>query len=169
MEDEMIKCHVCGTAMESRRENHRYTQSGLSNVTIVNLEVRHCPNCGEREYVFPRIAQLHRLLAFMTAKQPIALVGEQIRYLRKYLGWSREQFASIMGVETETISRWEHDKAKMGKSADRLLRVFVFTKNPVEEYDPAELANVGKDQGKPTMFRVSASPSGWDPAPAMAA
>jgi putative zinc finger/helix-turn-helix YgiT family protein len=165
----MIKCHLCGTAMESRRENHRYTQSGLSNVTIVDLEVRHCPNCGEREYVFPKIAQLHRLLAFQTAKQPVALVGEQIRFLRKYLGWSREQFASIMGVEGETISRWENDKAKMGKAADRLLRVLVFTKAPVQEYDPSELADVGKP-GKPTMMRVAANSAGWAAAePAVAA
>ncbi len=166
----MIKCHVCGSAMESRRENHRYTECGLSNVTIVNLEVRHCTNCGERQFVFPRVAQLHQLLAVTTAKVPDALTGEQIRFLRKYLGWSRDEFAGIMGVEAETVSRWENDKAKMSKAAERLLRVHVFIMNPVEEYDPESLVNMGKRDGKkPTMLRVTSSPRGWDTAPALAA
>jgi transcriptional regulator with XRE-family HTH domain len=104
----------------------------------------------------------------MTAKQSVILAGEQIRFLRKYLGWSREEFAAIMGVEGETISRWENNKAKMGKAADRLLRVFVFTQNPAEEYHPQELAQVGK-KGKPTMMRVAAGVRSWDAAPAAAA
>ena len=46
-------------------------------------------------------------------------------------------------------------------------RVFLFTKDPIEECDPNELAEMGKP-GKPMMLRVAANSHGWDPAPAMA-
>jgi putative zinc finger/helix-turn-helix YgiT family protein len=154
--------------METRRENHKYTECGLSNVLILDLEVRYCAACGERQYVFPRLAQLHKLLAVVTAQQAASLTGEQIRFLRKHMGWSRSEFADLIGVEGETVSRWEHGRAPMSASAERLLRLLVFREKPVEEYPSEQLAKVGKP-GAPKTVRVSSNARGWNAAADMTA
>src|SRR5260370_42646785 len=48
--EKMMKCE-CGTEMKSRKENYRYTESGLDNVILLGVEVRRCPSCGLSEVV----------------------------------------------------------------------------------------------------------------------
>jgi len=50
---ETKRCRVCGTPTEVRRENYKYDASGLDNITLENIEVRHCPKCGERQALIP--------------------------------------------------------------------------------------------------------------------
>src|SRR5579862_980907 len=129
-----MNCPECGTKMKVEHEDHHYTESGLANVWLAGLEVRACPKCGETERVIPRLAQLHRLLAATVAEQPEKLTGAEIRYLRKSLGWSGEDFAATFGVRPETISRWENDKEPMGATAERLLRLAALREKPLSEY-----------------------------------
>jgi len=131
-----MKCGRCTGVMKSTRGAHRYTESGLSNVTLLNVEIRHCPECGEREIVIPRIEELHRLIARTVATEPARLNSEQIRFLRKWLGWSSSDFALMMGVRPETVSRWEGKGTgyQMPPTAERLLRLMVANQEPTEKY-----------------------------------
>jgi YgiT-type zinc finger domain-containing protein len=54
---EAKRCRVCGTPTEVRRENYKYDASGLDNITLQNIEVRHCPKCGERQALIPSLAE----------------------------------------------------------------------------------------------------------------
>jgi YgiT-type zinc finger domain-containing protein len=79
MEDQVtMKCVECGGQLKSTRGAHRYTESGLSNVTLMNVETRQCPACGAREVVIPRMDELHRLIALTTAKEQARLDAEQV-------------------------------------------------------------------------------------------
>ncbi len=127
-----MKCPECKTEMESRKVNHKYTESGLPNVVLVGIEVRHCPKCGEEQIVIPRLEELHRVIAFKVASQAARLNGAEIRFLRKWLGWSGATFAKTIGVAAETVSRWENDKEAMGTTAERLLRLMAIRQKPVE-------------------------------------
>src|SRR2546428_271217 len=99
-----MKCMACREAyLTSRRETVKYDESGLSFVTLANVEVRTCPNCGEREIVLPRIEELHRVIALQLANKPGPLVSEEIRFLRKYLGYSGGAFAKLTGHQPETV------------------------------------------------------------------
>jgi putative zinc finger/helix-turn-helix YgiT family protein len=130
-----MKCVQCAGTMKSTRGAHRYTESGLSNVTLLNVELRSCPACGEREVVIPRIEELHRLIARTLAESPASLVPEQIRFLRKWLGWSSSDFALMMGVRPETVSRWEAKTGyQMPATAERLLRLLVANHEPITQY-----------------------------------
>ena len=91
-----MKCLHCGGKMTSTRGAHRYTESGLSDVTLYNVEIRSCPECGEREIVIPKIEQLHRFMARETIKRPGRLEAEQVRFLRRWLGFSAADFASAI-------------------------------------------------------------------------
>lgn len=155
-----MKCDACGEPMISARENYSYTASGLPYVTLVGVEVRRCKACGEHEVVLPKIEQLHRAIALgVVAKRP-RLTAAEIRFLRKYLGWSGADFAKHMGVTPESVSRWENDREQMGAVADRLLRLMVVTRAPVSEYELDTLAEL-EDESAPVRLRLEAARGGW--------
>lgn len=131
-----MKCVNCGSEMKSATGTHRYTESGLSNVTLVGVKVRTCPECGEREVSIPKTADLHRQIARTISRERGTLGPEEIRFLRKWLGYSSADFALVMGVRPETVSRWENRDAgfPMAPTADRLLRLLVSNQEPIEKY-----------------------------------
>lgn len=151
-----MKCINCGGAMKSATGTHRYTESGLPNVTLVGVELRTCPNCGEREVSIPRVETLHRMIARAIIKSQAVISPEEIRYLRKWLGYSSADFALVMGVRPETVSRWENKDAAfpMATTADKLLRVLVATREPVDKY-PIDLRKT-PTRAKPEPMKLRA-------------
>ncbi len=121
-----MKCE-CGTEMKSRKENYRYTESGLDNVILLGVEVRRCRSCGRSEVVLPRLEELHRTIARTVATGSSPLRPQEIRFLRKYLGYSGADFARVIGVSPETLSRWENGKAEPSRMVDLLLRYMALT------------------------------------------
>src|SRR2546425_3135547 len=101
-----MKCTECGTQMKARRENYRYDECGLRHVTLMGIEVRRCPRCGNYEVSIPHVEKLHRLIARVVIEKTTRFTGEEVRFLRKSLGWSGSDFAKRMGVTDETVSRW---------------------------------------------------------------
>src|SRR5260370_836362 len=108
-----MKCPSCSAKMTTSRENFRYDASGLGNVTLANVEVSRCPECGEYQVVIPAIEQLHAALAEALVRQRARLRSEEVRFLRKYLGLSGPDFARIMDAAPETVSRWETGRQQM--------------------------------------------------------
>ncbi len=140
-----MKCTECRQSeMVSTREAYRFVESGLPNVVLLDTEIRTCPKCGARGAVIPDVEGLHRTLALAIISQPNPLVPHEVRFLRKWLGWSGVDFARHMGVTAETVSRWESaDSGKpISATADRLLRVLVARGEPVASYPTEKLAEI---------------------------
>ncbi|MGD0092118.1 MAG: type II TA system antitoxin MqsA family protein [Planctomycetota bacterium] len=163
-----MKCFECGTEMKVSRETRRDKESGLPNVTLKNVEVRRCLACGAEDVVIPRIEELHRLLAKALLHKPGRLTGPEVRYLRKYLGWSSEDFAACMGVVRETISRWENGHEPMSPQAERLLRLAVAHEQPIEDYRVRDLCAVDQGQDEPAWVTASLVERKWELATAVA-
>jgi putative zinc finger/helix-turn-helix YgiT family protein len=162
MEDWAMTCIACGGAMKTTRENVKYDASGLPGVTLMNVEVRRCPACGETEYVIPDIEGLHRSLAYAIIRKPALLAPVEIRFLRKFLGWSGADFAKYMGTTVESVSRWENDKLSMSPPADRLLRMMVASTSPVQDYALETLTHITpRTTTKPLRMGVTRGKSGW--------
>jgi len=125
-----MKCPNCTLPMSTSRENHGYEASGLPHVTLVGVEVRRCAGCGAEEVVIPKLDQLHMALVRAVIERPARLAPQEIRFLRKHLGWSGSELARHMGVTPESVSRWENAREPMGPVADRLLRTMVTTTLP---------------------------------------
>ena len=128
-----MSCTVCGTAMKTKRENYRYDAVGLPGITLKDVAVSRCPKCGEYEVAIPRIEDLHRTIAHAVIEKRERLTPAEIRFLRKYLGWSGADFAAHVGATPETVSRWETGGTPMGVTADRLLRLMVASRQPVAD------------------------------------
>jgi putative zinc finger/helix-turn-helix YgiT family protein len=154
-----MKCKRCGSAAHSERENYDYSSSGLP-VTLVGVEVRSCPSCGEKSAAIPNIEGLHRAIAIAVAHKPARLTGGEVRYLRKYLGWSGADFAKNIGVSAEIVSRWENDREQIGAANDRLLRLLVANAEPVSHYPVEDLAQIA-DEAKPVLVRAKVSRGEW--------
>jgi putative zinc finger/helix-turn-helix YgiT family protein len=165
MEEEVMRCPNCAGETVSCRENHQYRECGLDYVTLVNVEVIACQACGARGAVIPGLESLHRVIARTVAQLPWCLDGREIRFLRKYLGFSAADFANALATRPETISRWENDKANMSESMERFLRLMVFNQKPAEAYPQEELArrHERRPKKKPATFLFSKKGSRWAP------
>jgi putative zinc finger/helix-turn-helix YgiT family protein len=153
-----LNCTTCGTPMHTSREDVVYDAAGLSDVILRGVEVSRCPGCDEREVAIPRLPALHRALARIVVGKPGRLTGPEIRFLRKYLGFSGADFAEAMGSDPSTISRWENGKEPMNKHADRLLRLMVLIGKRVQKY---HLANVARDDAGPSHYEATPEGDGW--------
>jgi YgiT-type zinc finger domain-containing protein len=80
-----MKCLHCNGNMTERQEVRR-SYSGLEDVIIEGVLVRHCPNCGEEEVGYSNVEQLHTQLALQLARKKTALTPNEIRFLRTWLG-----------------------------------------------------------------------------------
>jgi putative zinc finger/helix-turn-helix YgiT family protein len=160
MEREAMTCIQCGGKLTMKRENYRYIASGLSNVTLLGVKVRRCAKCGDHEVVIPHIEELHRVLAAAVVREKSRLSKDGIRFLRKYLGYSGVDFAKVVGVSAETISRWENGKEKMGSSAEKLVRMLVVHTQPTRHYPIESLAAITEGR-KPKPLGVRPKGNGW--------
>lgn len=159
-----MKCLQCRTQMQSTRENYRWDASGMPNVVLVDVEIRRCPACGEHTVMIPRMEELNRSLAMTLIAQPGRLPPQEIRFLRKWLGWSGQDFARHFGVTATTVSRWESidDPSPMGGTAERLLRLSVAHGQPACEYPVSRLAEL--DETAPPLKLIGLKPNrtGWE-------
>ncbi len=155
----MTQCLVCGGPTKKRREKHyRYTECGLPNVVIEDaVKVATCEQCGETYTSIPAIEGLHRQIAAAVIRKKRRLAPAEIRFLRKYLGWSGTDFARHTGTKRE------NGRTLMGPQADRLLRLLVAKETPVVEYSVDVLAEVAADDGPTTPVRIELEkgPKGW--------
>jgi DNA-binding transcriptional regulator YiaG len=49
--------------------------------------------------------------------------GREIRAIRKRLGLSQSKLADVVGVQRNTVARWERDELQIGEPAARLIRI----------------------------------------------
>jgi putative zinc finger/helix-turn-helix YgiT family protein len=157
-----MKCHECrGTEIEVRHENHRYDESGLPNVVLLDVEVRHCSKCGTDELVIPRMAGLHRSIALALIGKTDRLTPAEIKFLRKSLGWSQTDFAKSLHVADETANRWEAGKRPMEDGYELALRLAVAQGQQIEDYDVSRLADIGVGEQRATRLSMKVGDAGW--------
>jgi len=77
-------------------------------------------------YAIPNPDELNAIVALLRANNPIKLNGQEIRYLRRSLGWRAVRLAKELRIQPEVLSRYENDKNAIGEVYEQLLRAFVF-------------------------------------------
>lgn len=128
-----MKCLSCGGAMVAHKERYNYRESGLDYVTIEDATVYRCPNCGDTMLDMGHFEDLHRAIAEKLAQPEYPLRGPEIRFIREYLGLSGKEFAVLLGVRAEMVSKWENDKASPGSVSERLIRLIATKKRLLPE------------------------------------
>jgi len=149
-----MKCPNCERAeLIESLENYHYQECGLNNVTLVEIKVRKCPECGNVMPRIPNIEGLHDAIAHDLIKGEERLAAPEIVFLRKYLGWSCGDFAKNMHTDRPQISKWEHGKVPMSKPYELLLRGMVAYGKKIEDYASHEAAKKKTYRARPLMFK----------------
>ncbi len=166
MGDVMSKCHRCGKAdLVPGRGTVEYEQSGLPYpVLLAGVPIRRCPACGEEVITVPDPEGLHRALALHIVRVKRPLEPKEVRFLRKYLDWSADRLAIVMGIDPKTLSRWENGRQKLGPVAERFLRLLILQRLEADTQAFADdvLARLGKGASEPCApVRLASSPKGW--------
>ena len=118
------RCTECGEAQRLTRATTDYPESGLDNVKLVDVPVWECGN-GHQEVEIRKAEQLHGLLVNALISKPTALLGPEIRFLRKELGMSGRMFARHLGMTAEHLSRLETGRRTVSPPTSVLVRLAV--------------------------------------------
>lgn len=119
------RCSNCGENAKRVRTNYLFRESGLNNVVLKDIEVIKCHHCGNEDPVIHRLADVMKQIARALVEKPFALRGEEIRFLRKYLGMNGDTFAGFLHADKSVLSRWENNQAGIGSKSDLLIRAIV--------------------------------------------
>jgi len=118
-----ISCLECGGALRAVRKDYPFAESGLSNVILKNVEVLVCDRCNTETPRLPRLNDLMRTIALAVIAKPYALEGQDVRFLRKFLGLTNEAFAAILIIDKSHLSRVETGSMPVSSMVDRLVRL----------------------------------------------
>jgi putative zinc finger/helix-turn-helix YgiT family protein len=123
-------CRECGGKASLVRKDYRFTESGLDNVVLKDIEVVVCPQCGSESPRIPNHDDLMRTIAIALIDMPSELSGNEVRFLRKLLGRSGEQFAQMLGIDRSHLSRIENGAMAVSRQTDRLVRTLALIHQP---------------------------------------
>jgi putative zinc finger/helix-turn-helix YgiT family protein len=161
MESEMTTCMDCGASQRVQKDQTvAYDFGGLPHVALKGIDVRVCEN-GHREYVIPAVEGLHSLIAHTLALKPSRLASDEIRFMRKFLGYSQADFAPRMGVAPESVNRWESGAIQMAAPAERLLRLAVLMLDPVSNYKTLDLFAKLTEKREPARMALRRKANEW--------
>ena len=142
-----MMCAICENKKPLKTTSvraYRYKESGLDNVILHGVKESRCEACGEVYYSFGDIDKLHHLIAHHLIRKTEVLTGQEIRFLRKFLGFSSAAFAKLVGYELEHLSRVENGKHDVQKTFDHLVRMLVAKQLPDRDYNLQDLLLDGK-------------------------
>lgn len=137
-----MKCVMCDNQNKLKSkiiDTHKYKECGLDNVILHGVTVSKCEQCGEEYFNFGNIDKLHLLIASTLIKKDSNLSGKEVRFLRKYLGYSATVFSKLVGYKNEHLSRIENEMSPVQEIFDKLIRYLVLEKMPNRDYSMQDL------------------------------
>lgn len=135
----MSTCIRCNEEMTTTEGSWDYVECGLDNVRLENVEIHACAACGNRAVVLPNIEGLHAAIAAILAAKPGPLEARELRFMRQYLGYARDDLAPLLQVSVEDLDDFEQGSRQMPPLLERFLRLSALTKRPVALYPPERL------------------------------
>lgn len=157
-----MKCPDCARAeLVEQVQNYHYRECGLNNVTLAEIIVRICPECGSLAPKIPRIEALHDCIAHALIQKEERLNPAEIVFLRKSLGWSGSLFAENMHSDRSQVSKWENGKVVMSTSNELLLREVVARGKKIEDYARIDAARKNTHKVVSLLVRMDAVKRQW--------
>jgi len=118
-----MNCVKCNTAMTAIKDKpYRYTECGLDNVEIIGITVYRCESCEEEYVSIPKVKELHNVLGEMICMKDGRLLGKEVVFLRKEMRKNGREFALMLDITAEHLSRIEHDAKTVTNTLGKLIR-----------------------------------------------
>jgi transcriptional regulator with XRE-family HTH domain len=145
----MDKCAKCGADVRTEVLPCYEAKNELQGMGVALFDCvkqSKCSGCGATQEFIPDMVGLLSAVAVCRATVPWKLHGYEIRFLRKAIELSAKDFARVLEVSQETLSRWENDKAPIGPANEKLLRIVVgltlAEKAPGIFFDPEQVTSM---------------------------
>jgi putative transcriptional regulator len=105
----------------SRKRLH-YTMCGLDNVFLVNgFKLRSSPYGAG--FSVENIDGLHAAIGKRLIQERKTLSGKEVRFLRHEMDLSQNRLATLLGVDEQTVARWEKGQVNISGPADKMIRL----------------------------------------------
>jgi DNA-binding transcriptional regulator YiaG len=123
------QCGNCGKTAQVVRRNYHFEEMGIP-VELLRIDVVKCSHCGNIDPIIPNMNELMHTLALAVICSPCKLNGEEVRFLRKYVGKSAVEFSRFLHVDHTHLSKVENDRTEIGIRLDKLVRFLVLNLSP---------------------------------------
>ncbi|WP_018148928.1 helix-turn-helix domain-containing protein [Henriciella marina] len=121
----------------AEREPYHYVQCGLDNVFLYDGYELEC--IDEEEYVRVRnVEELWKGIGISVATEARELQPKEIRFLRNHMELTQDDLAKKLGVEPQTLARWEKSQTKLPGPADLAIRTLFLT-SPAAQPEGSEI------------------------------
>ena len=101
---------------------YQYTECGLSYVYLKNGYAL-TQEEGDSYFSVSEMEGLHRVIGKHILNQGLPITGEQARFLRIELNYSQKQLGELLGVDSQTVARWEKEQTSgISRAVDATLR-----------------------------------------------
>lgn len=151
-------CIECGEALRKERRDYHFTESGLNNVVLKDVEMLVCDRCGIEIPRLPRLNDLMTTIALAIVAKPYKLEAQDVRFLRKFLDLTSERFAKILNVDKSHLSRVENGSTPVSDMADRLIRLVALGLGEGFEGKAKSIINRFKVTRQPKRLRLMVHP-----------
>lgn len=121
MDDEAL--HFVHTECDEKAP-FQYRACGLDNVYLRSGYEQRIVR-GETYTAVQDAEDLHEAIAEHLVLRRKTLRGQEVRFLRKLLGWTQADAGDALGMSDQSVARYEKDQGVLEGPADRLFRLYV--------------------------------------------
>jgi YgiT-type zinc finger domain-containing protein len=134
---------------------------GMKSVRVENLPALVCSSCGEVTVTGPVVEGVSLALAVLIL-QRVELDQIEVRFLRKLLGDTQEEFAKKLCVERVTVNRWENAKEPIAGITAKAIQLHACVRlcprsSTFEKLKEALTAMAPRRAPKPRSYRLDGS------------
>lgn len=104
------------------RKRLHYTMCGLDNVFLVNGFKLRSSRYG-KGFSIDNIDGLHAAIGKRLIQERKTLSSREVRFLRHEMDLSQNRLAALLGVDEQTVARWEKGQANISGPADKMIRL----------------------------------------------
>lgn len=115
-------CPECGNPMRARRAILKYPVNG-EEIAVEQSEHSKCTECGEVVLRLDQARALRERAHEIYRAHHTLLAAREIRGLRERLGMTQAEFAAVLRLGANTLSRWEAGRNVQSAAMDMLLRL----------------------------------------------
>jgi putative zinc finger/helix-turn-helix YgiT family protein len=120
---DISKCVVCGSREVVASDEPVMVTVKDVNIMVGGVAHETCRSCGE-EYFSGKMASLLQRKAVSQYREEYSLLsGDEVRAIRKQLGLTQAQLERLLGIATNTVTRWENEVIFQSRPVDLLLRL----------------------------------------------
>jgi len=123
------QCSNCGAQARIVRGDYDFKETGLRDLVVLDIELIKCGKCGNVDPVLFQVDELMHIAAVAILQKPYRLRGEELRFLRKHMDLSQDEFARLLRVNKTTPSKWENNEDPIGLQSDLLARAIVISRD----------------------------------------